>query len=157
MFAPPVGVTAVPVSGIICGEFEAFDAMVRLAVMEPAAVGANWTWMIPVAPGASVGVQPFDILNAELLAPDKVAPLMVRVAVPVFFTVMDCTVEVVFTFWLANSKLAGATLTDKVAVAVPVPLSARVWFGLEALSVIVTAPVREPVVAGWNWTCMAQL
>ena len=55
-----------------------------------------------------------------------------------------------FTFWLANDRLAGVTLIAGLAADTPVPLSARLCEGLDALSVNVTVPDRAPVVTGLN-------
>ena len=90
-------------------------------------------------------------------APDSVSPLRVRAPVPVFFTVMAWAAEVVFTFWPAKDMLTGVTVSDGLVAEMPVPLSARLWEGLEALSVIVTVPVWAPMIVGRNWTWIAQL
>jgi hypothetical protein len=102
---------------------------------------------VPVAPGVKVTlIEQFAPAASE--APQVVVSaywalatilVMVREAVPVFVSVMDCAVLVVFTVWLVNVRLVGDKLTP--GEDVPVPVRFTVWGLPLALSVMVIVPV----------------
>jgi hypothetical protein len=80
----------VPLSETIMGELEASLITVRLPVAAPAAVGANWIWIVLLWPTAIVpeGFPPITLNPAPVI----VACEMVTVAVPVLVTVKLCVV-----------------------------------------------------------------
>src|SRR5437763_1975739 len=86
-------------------------------------------------------------------------PLIVKVAVPVFFSVTTCAALAVPTVWLPKLKEVGERLTAGVPVPDDTPLPLRLTFcGLPvALSLTVTVPVRVPVVVGLKFTLIVQL
>ena len=74
--------------------------------------------------------------------------------VPVFVSVAVFALLVVPTNWLENARLVADKLTPGAVTPVPVRL---MRCGLpDALSVIVTVPVRVPVVVGLNVTLIVQ-
>ena len=83
-FANPV-----PLSAMLCGEFDALSVMVTAAVRAPAAVGWKYPWMVQFAPTARLVPQLFAKTNDEAFAPvtamleiDSAAnPVLVRVTV----------------------------------------------------------------------------
>jgi hypothetical protein len=119
-------------------------AILILAVSLPTAVGANTTLNVAVFPAATVaGIgMPLTL---------KLAPLspiceIVKAAVPVFVTVKLCDFVCPSTT-LPKLKLAGET--DNPAC-VPVPLSAILIDGFDALLAIVIDPVVLPDELGVN-------
>jgi hypothetical protein len=79
-------------------------------------------------------------------------PETVSIVLRLFLTVMFFAVLVVPTFWEANVKLAGVTSTGTI----PVPVKLTACGLLFALSVIVSAALFAPGVAGANVTLILQ-
>ena len=144
-FAPPV-----PVSDTVCGLPEALSVMVRVPVRVPVAVGVNVTLTVQLV--LTARLVPQLLLCAK--SPLAVMLAMFAAAVPVFDTVTGC-----------DALLLPSTCAAKVSVlvdtaitgAVPVPVSETVCGLFEALSVMVSAPVREPLAVGVNVTLTVQL
>lgn len=129
------------------GEFCALLTKVKVAVTEPAVVGVNVT--------VNGRLWPAGIVTG------KVSPLTVNCAL---FVLAEVTVTlapeavsvpepepVVPTTTLPKASVVGKTLNWPTAV-VPVPDSAIVSDGLEALDVTVTVPVAAPAEVGLNFT-----
>jgi len=144
------GAVPAPVSETLCGLFEALSVMVSAPVREPLAVGVKVTLTVQLELAAT--------LVPQLLVCAK-SPLAVMLetlaaAVPVFDTMTGC-----------DALLLPSTCAEKVSVlvdtamtgAVPVPVSETLCGLFEALSVIVSVPVREPLAVGVNVTLTVQL
>jgi hypothetical protein len=86
---PPPPATPVPVKEIVSGELAALLEIERDALRVPAAEGVNTTCTAHDAPAASVTGQPAATLKSLAGAPEKLAPLRVIAATPVFLTVTD--------------------------------------------------------------------
>src|SRR5579859_1067601 len=78
----------------------------------------------------------------------------VKLLVPLLVRVTDCAPLVAPTTWLPKVRLEELSETPG---AVPVPVKAIVCVPPEALSVIVTVPLRVPVVVGVNVTAITQV
>src|SRR6266478_3608718 len=143
--APPV-----PVSDTVCGLPEALSVMVRVPVRVPVAVGVKVTLTVQLV--LTARLVPQLLLCAK--SPLAVMLATLAAAVPVFDTVTGC-----------DALLPPSTCAAKVSVlvdtamtgAVPVPVSETVCGLFEALSVIVSAPVREPLAVGVKITLTVQL
>ena len=77
-------------------------------------------------------------------------------AVPLLVSVTGCAELVVFSVWLLKVRLPGDSVTAGALAAAPVPVRLTVWELPDALSVIVTIPVRVPVAVGVKVTLMVQ-
>jgi hypothetical protein len=119
-------------------------------VCVPVAVGVKVTLIEQFAPAVSEAPQ---VVVSEYCALATML-LMVREAVPVLVSVMDCAALVVFTVWLENVRLAGDRLTP--GDEVPVPVRFTVWGLPLALSVMVIVPVWVPAAVGVNFTLIEQ-
>ena len=143
------GVRPVPLREIDCGELVALSVMVMAAVMAPAFVGEKWPWMTQFAPAATLVPQLFANPNEEAFVPVTVMLVTVRVPVPVLVSVTDCDALVDPTCWVPKDKLLADR--DTAGAPLPVPLKAIDCGELGALSVMVTAAVIAPAVAGAKW------
>jgi hypothetical protein len=84
---PPPPATPVPVKEIVSGELAALLEIDRDALRVPAAEGVNTACTAHDPPAASVAGQPAATLKSLAAAPEKLAPLRVIAAAPVFLTV----------------------------------------------------------------------
>ena len=83
-------------------------------------------------------------------------PLMVRAALPLFFSVTVCAELVVLTWWFPKLKLVGLRLTTGADAVVPEPLNATECGLPDALSVIAKLALRVPSAVGVKVTLMKQ-
>ena len=120
----------------------------------PAAVEVKST-AIMHEPEAATGLE----VEQVVLGSSAKSPLAVRVVIvsgllPVFVNVTDCAAEVAPATVLPNVRLDGFNETPGA-----LPLPPRVMFCVSppALSLIVTAPVREPVAVGENVTAIVHV
>jgi len=129
--------------------------MVSVPVCVPELVGAEATLIAQLAPTAKEPPQ----LLVSTNCPETVTLLKVTLAVPVLRTVTVCEPLVCPTLTLPKLRLVGDTLTvvDPPEGETPDPVKLIVWGLFEALSVMVTVPVRVPVVVGAKSTLIAQL
>src|SRR5262249_4358787 len=120
------GTAPVPLTATVCGLPGALSAIDTLATRAPTAVGVKVTGVVQLAFAASVlgaiGQVGFGAnAKSPAFVPPSVIELIVSGAVPVFFSVTDCSGLVVLTVWLPKVRLAGVSVT---AGCVPLPLSA---------------------------------
>src|SRR5256885_2790396 len=129
----------------------ALSVIVTLPEAEPAAVGANVTWMVHDAAGAMLPLQLFVWLNGAVVT------MLVTCSgpVPVLCSVMFFAVLVVPTACDGKDNVAGVTAAPGV---VPVPSSgtACVEPRFPESSVTVSAPVTGPTTCGVNATDTVQ-
>jgi hypothetical protein len=154
-----VGVPAaapVPVSVMVCGLPVALSVIVTAADRAPEAVGLNVTLTVHIDETATLPLQVFETLKSPAFVPVGAMLEIVTAADPVFVIVAVCAVLVVFTVWLANVSVVGATVIVIVAAA-PVPVSVTVCGLPVALSAIESVAERAPLAAGLNVTLIAQL
>lgn len=142
--------TPVPCKAIDCGLPEALSVIATEPRRRPSASGANVIAMAQFAPAATEVPQ----LLVCPKSPAATIEMTVRVAVPVLVSVTLCAELDVPTCWPLNVKLVAERLT---AGARPVPVRPTVCGLLEALSIIVTVPLRVPVVVGVKVAEMVQL
>ena len=128
-----------PKSTAVCGFPEALSVIVRVPICEPTALGVKLICTMQLAPGATLAAQPLAAAKSPLAVTDD----MLRVLPPEFVSVIVCGALVVPTCWLENERLVGDSVTA--CGRMPIPVSAVVCGLPVALSVIVRAPVREPV------------
>ena len=102
--------------------------------------------MVQLAPDAKLVPQLFENTNDEASAPVTLMLLIVKVGLPVFFSVTLWEALVLPTSRLPKERLVADR--DTVVSADPVPLSAMLCGEPVALSVIVTLAVNAPDVAG---------
>ena len=137
----------VPDKGIVNVGFEAVEVIVTLPLAAPVAVGANLTESVADCPADRViGVVMPLTLNTVPLA--ETCEIVIEVA-PVLVS-LSVKVELLPTTILPKLRLVGVAVNAPGAT--PVPVSAIVNVGFEALDVIVTVPVRAPLVVGANET-----
>lgn len=110
----------------------------------------NATYTVQLALAARLGPHVLSASKSVGLAPVSVIDVRVNVAVPELVSVTACAAEVVPWVVVGNAMLVGLSLTDGIAVPVPV----RVTFCGEpvAVSVTVTCPEKAPVDDGSNAT-----
>lgn len=140
----------VPVRLMISGLSAALSVSVTVPARVPTAVGVNFTLIWQLDPAASDDLQ---VVVREKLALATMLAIL-SAPVPVLVTVTVCAVLVVPTVCAANVKLVVDRLTTGI---VPVPERAMACGLLLALSVMVVAPVRGPVVVGVKVTLIVQL
>lgn len=116
----------------------------------PWAAGLKLTLIVQLVLGATKGRQLLVCVQSL-----EIAKLVMFSATElVLVTVKGWEALVVPTSWLLKVRLP----VDRVgADTIPVPVSPMVWGLLEALSVIVSEPVRLPVAVGVNVTSIVQL
>ncbi len=84
------GAVPVPLSVAVCGVFAALSATEMVAEKLAAEAGVKVAEMLQVAPAARVPVQLVVYAKSVGLAPEMVMPVIVRVALPGFDSVIDC-------------------------------------------------------------------
>src|SRR5208283_4114848 len=102
--------TPVPVSGTVCGLFEALSVIVISPVSAPSCVGLKTTLMMHVCPAASVLPQGF-VLVSRANSPLGAMLAMFSVELPVFLSVTFFARLVVFSTTLRNARDAGVKVT----------------------------------------------
>ena len=150
------GAVPVPDSALVCGEPAELSATDNVAAKLAADAGVKTTEMVQVAPAARDEPQVLVWLKSAGLAPVRVMAEIESAALPEF-----CRVAV----WAAlavpvvelKASLAGVRVAIGAAAAVPVPVREADWGELEALSVTVTVPGREPRDCGSKVTAMVQV
>lgn len=157
---------AVPLSVTVCGLPDALSAIVSVAERLPVAPAGGVNVMLIEQVAFAAKAVPFAHVEpdaiAKSLAPALVPPMAgaavrFKVALPVFLTVIVCTVLVVVTSWPPKvTGLAGVIDITGAEVA-PVPDNATVCGLVVALSVIVSVPVRVPAAVGVNVTLMVHV
>lgn len=101
------GAVPVPLSVAVCGVFAALSATEMVAEKLAAEAGVKVAEMLQVAPAARVPVQLVVYAKSVGLAPEMVMPVIVRVALPGFDSVIDCAVEVLPTVVPGKTRLVG--------------------------------------------------
>jgi len=156
---PKSGGVVVPVSGTVCGLPAALSMMVKVPMRVPAAVGVNVTLIVQFAFAASIaGVIGQAVVPVLVAAksPDPAMEMIVRGPVPVFVSVTVCAVLVVFSAWLPNVRLVGASITVGVGVS-PLPVSEKICGLVLSLSVSRNVAVSAPDTVGLNVTLTVQV
>ena len=148
------GAVPVPLSVMVWLPPLALSVVVTTPVRTPLAVGVKATAIVQVFPAAT-GVETEQVVPASRAK----SPLAVRVAIlsgllPMLVNVTDCAAAVVPATALPNVRLDGFNETPG---AVPVPTRVMFCVPPPALSLIVTAPVREPVAVGENVTAIVHV
>jgi len=128
---------------------------VSVPVCVPELVGWKVTLIAQLAPIAKELPQLLVWANC----PETATPPMLTDVLPVFVTVTVCGLLVFPTLTLPKVRLAGDTLTVVVPPEgeTPDPVKPIAWGLFDALSVMVTVPVRVPVVVGVKSTLIVQL
>jgi hypothetical protein len=146
------GAAAVPVTGIVSGEFPALLTIEIDPVMLPDADGEKAAPSVTLSDGVRVAgvVIPVSVRPV----PAALTLVMLTDAVPVF-VITTCLVLVVPVPIVPKLRLAGLALNCPVAVEVPVPLRATVTFGVTgSLLVMARLPVALPATAGVKVTAI---
>jgi len=111
----PLALVPVPLNVTVCGLFAAVSVIVTAPLYAVAVVGVNVTLMVQVA----AGLIWFPVHVFVSVKPEVTTTLgTLKIAEPVFVSVIVCTALVVFIAWLPKLKLDGAIPT--VAVTPPV-------------------------------------
>src|SRR5439155_22679392 len=113
----------------------------------PPTTGAKVTLIMQTAPAAKELPQLFVSPKSALAE----TPDMLSGPLPVFWSATSCAGLVVPTNWASKVSLDGARLTTGPG-GVPVPESGTLCGLPEALSVMVSVPVRDPMAEGANVT-----
>ena len=127
---------------------------VKVAVLDPGAVGVKVTLMVQLPLAATEPPQVVVWPKSPELVPERAIPVMVKAVLPVLFRVTVCPALVVPRFWLVKVRL------DAVRPAtgpLPVPAKVMVWGLPVALSVMVTDAERDPGAVGEKVTLIVQL
>jgi len=132
----------------------ALSEMVMDAVRAPVVVGPKCPWMVQFAPAARLDPQEFANTNDEASVPVTAMLVIVIVEPLVLVIVTVCEALLVPTYWAPNERLVGDR--DTAGGVVPVPLSETICGEPMALSVMVIAAVRAPVVVGPKCPWMVQ-
>jgi len=143
--APPV-----PVSDTVCGLPDALSVMLKVPVRVPVAVGVNVTLTVQLVLAARL--VPQLLLCAK--SPLAVMLATLAAAVPVFDTVTGCEALLLPSTCAAKVR---ALVETVMAGAAPVPVSETLCGLLEALSVMVSVPGREPLAVGVKLTLTVKL
>ena len=112
--------------------------------------------MVQVAPTNKLVPQLLAKTNEDAFVPVTAMLVIVKFAVPVFVIVTDCDPLEEPTVVAGYESLVAESVTGP-AGATPVPVNAILCGEVLALSEIVTAAVRAPVVVGAKWPWMVQL
>src|SRR5579863_4731478 len=130
------GAAPVPMSETIC--VPAPSLMTTVPVRVPAAVGVN----VIVTAQVLLAAMGLDDVHVSVAAKSPLTAMLVmlRLLLPLFDSVIDCELLVVFTVWLPNIRLVGERLAPG---ALPVPVRAMTWLPSESATVI--EPLRVPV------------
>jgi hypothetical protein len=145
------GAVPVPVNETVCGLLLALSVTEIDPVRDPVAVGAKVTEIVQVPATATDEPQVLVWLKSPLAA----IVVIVSVADPEFVSVTVWAALVVVSGWLPKLRLVGEKLTA--GAVVPVPVSETVCGLPVALSVIETAPVRDPAAVGVKVTEIVQV
>jgi hypothetical protein len=147
-----ISLMPVPVRLIDCGLPLALSVILAAPLRVPVAEGLNVMLIVQLALAASVVPHVLVCKKSPLIA----MLVMLRVAVPVFLRVTLWAALVVPTAWLVKVRLVADKLTAGALAAVPVPVRLIVCGLPDALSVMVTVPVRVPVAVGLKVTLILQ-
>lgn len=109
-----------PVRLTVWGLPGALSLKEREALLAPATVGANVTFIVQFAPGETLAQSP-DALNSVWFAGRRRTPETARVAFPVLLRVTVCCFETVLSTWLPNETEGGEKLIDGVPPPPPPP------------------------------------
>jgi hypothetical protein len=130
----------------------ALSATASVPVTVLATVGVKVTLIVQLAPAATLEPQLFVWANGAA----ALMLVMVSAEPPVLRSVTACAALVPPTVWLGKVKEIGERLAVAAAAA-PVPVRLTVWGVLDALSLIVSVPVRLPAAVGLKVTLMVQV
>ena len=142
----------VPESVTLRGEPGALSVMVTAAPRAPVAVGVNVTVTVQFVPAARLLGQLLLWPKSPAFAPVITMLDMLSDAEPVLLSVKLCDPLDVPTFWLPNVRLEAPRLAPGDAVELPVPPNETECGDPAAVSVIVTAALRDPAATGRNVT-----
>lgn len=134
---------AVPESGMLSGEFEAFDTTERVPLLEPEAVGAKVAVKVTLWLEVSVVGRVSPVIEKPV--PVTLACEIVTEEPPVLVSVSDKFV-LLPTATLPNARLTGLALN--VPGVTPVPESGMVRLGFAPLEVTVRVPEAVPATVG---------
>jgi len=115
-------------------------------------VGVKVTLIVQLAPAAKVEPQVVVRAKSPAFVPVKEVTIEARLVVPMLLRVTTWAELVVPATWLPKVRLPGARVTP-----VPVPVRATVCGLPEALSVMESEAVREPIALGLNVMLKVQL
>lgn len=121
----------------VCGLFEALSLTCNDPVRVPVCVGVKTTLIVQLVLAARLVEQ---VVLETLKSPVVPIEMLVRATFCLLARVKAFAALVVPTFCEAYTRLVG----DNVAWGSPLPLRGTVWGLPEALSAMVTAPVRAP-------------
>ena len=141
-----------PLSETCCGLVGSEFVTRKVAVRVPPAVGVKVTLIVQLAPAAKVEPQVVVRAKSPAFVPVKEVTIEVRLVVPMLLRVTTWAELVVPATWLPKVRLPGARVTP-----VPVPVRATVCGLPEALSVMKSEAVREPIALGLNVMLKVQL
>lgn len=141
-----------PLSETCCGLVGSEFVTRKVAVRVPPAVGVKVTLIVQLAPAAKVEPQVVVRAKSPAFVPVKEVTIEVRLVVPMLLRVTTWAELVVPATWLPKVRLPGARVTP-----VPVPVRATVCGLPEALSVMESEAVREPIALGLNVMLKVQL
>jgi hypothetical protein len=147
----------VPLSDAVCGEPVALSATEIVAPNVAADSGVKVTEIVQVADAASVAPQVVVSAKSAGFAPAIEMPVMLRVALPGFDSVIVWAAEVTFTVVLGKVRVLGASSACGVGTAVPVPLTVAVCGEPVALSATAIAAVNVATESGVKVTEMVQV
>jgi hypothetical protein len=151
---PAVGAVPIPVSPTVCGLLTSESDTLTEALRVKAAVGVNITDIVQVPLTAKDPPQVVVSEKSPALVPVTPTLLMVKLAAPVFLTVMLVGELEVPTVCPAKLRLAGENV---ICPEMPVPLRATVCGLVAALSVTVKVADSDDVVDGVNVMPSVQL
>jgi hypothetical protein len=152
------GAIPVPLSVTVCGEPVALSATEIAAVKLAAERGVKVAEIVQVADAASVFPQVLaEIAKSAVFVPVSVMPVMVNDAVPLFVSVVDIAVAVLFTSVFGKLMLVGERDAPGAAAGVPVPVSTTVCGEPVALSATLSVAEKLVAEAGVKVTEMLQL
>src|SRR5260370_5922151 len=103
------GWTPVPDRATVCGEPGASSGIERVPLAGPVAVGANATWIVQLAPGATAAFEQPSLAIAKD-APTVAAP-MFNVPVPELVTITDRLADLPPTTWFPKARLDADRVT----------------------------------------------
>lgn len=128
----------VPVSFEVCGLLSALSLTSNVPVLVPVSVGVNTTLIVQGELAARLDVH---VVVETVKSPLVVIAILVSATFSCLFVSVNTTGKLLLpTFTIPNVLLAGVS----VACGAPVPVSGTVCGLFEALSVIVTLPLRVP-------------
>src|SRR5690242_4372483 len=121
----------VPLSDTCCGLPAPLSVKLRLALLVPAACGANRTSTvqlepIPTVPPPAGQVPPTASAKSAAFVPVTVIPVTLSAALPLFVSVTLSGALDVAMIWLPNPREVGAILATG-ALAIPVPVNGTSW------------------------------